>query len=156
MTEGLKTDELFHKEILLEYNNKDKHNKLAHNIGSCNGYHPSKFLPITWQQSKQTMDTFFCKYEKSFKAWKLLGNHGGFGENNTDVGEPKPFKNFINGVNSLLYLHEFGYQFPAVLLKVFGELPAWAFRGSIQNPGGDNKPKPFKQERRSQILAHLP
>ena len=148
MTEGLKTDELFHKEILLEYNNKDKHNDLAHDIASCNGNHPSKFLPITWQQSKQTMDTFFREYEKSFKAWKLSGNHGGFGEKNTDVGEPKPFKNFINNVNSLLYLHEFVYQFPDVLSKVFGELPAWAFRESIRNPSGDNKPKPFEKKRR--------
>ena len=56
--EGFKTDELFHKEITLEYNNKDnKHNDLAHaDIANCNG-DPAKFVPITWKQSEEFLPT---------------------------------------------------------------------------------------------------
>ena len=50
MTEGFKTDELFHKDIIFEYNNKDKHNNLAHDIANCKG-DPSVFAWINWKQS---------------------------------------------------------------------------------------------------------
>ena len=44
-------------------------------------------------------------------------------------------------------MHEFVYQFPDVLSKVIGELPAWAFRESIRN-NLDNKPKAFEKKQR--------
>ena len=164
MTEGLKTDELLHKEIILEYNNKEKHNMIAHKVG-CWGAHPSKFAPITWQQSKETLSAVVREYEKCFNNWKLSGNHRGFGENGEEgegegEGEPpelKPFSDFTY-VNSLLYLHKFVYQFPDVLLKVFGELPKWAFRESIWNSNKDeHKQKPFDQsdwKRRNQSAGY--
>ena len=37
MTEGVKTDELSHKEIIMEYNNKDKHNTIKHVVANCKG-----------------------------------------------------------------------------------------------------------------------
>ena len=39
------------------------------------------------------------------------------------VEKPQLFSNFVGGINSLLYLHKFVYQFPDVLSKVFQELP---------------------------------
>ena len=81
MTEGLKGDELLHKEIILEYNNPDKYNALAHNIPSSWGDHPSKYVSIiSGAHSKQTLNTAICKYEKTFKNWKISGYHGGFRE----------------------------------------------------------------------------
>ena len=47
----------------------------------------------------------------------------------------------------VLCLHEFVNQFPDVLLKVFGELPKWAFRESIRNSNKEDKQKPFDQKR---------
>ena len=60
------------------------------------------------------------EYEECFSNWKISGEHGGFGENkdkNSDAEDPEPPKLFSDFVttNSLLYLHEFDYQFPDVL-----------------------------------------
>ena len=57
MTEGLKRDGLLHREIILEYNNSEKYKELAHNIPSAWGAHPSKFISISWEHSKQTLNT---------------------------------------------------------------------------------------------------
>ena len=68
--------------------------------------------------------------------------HGGFGEDGVvGTSELTPFSDFTN-INSLLYFHEFVYQFSDLLSKVFGELPPWAFYESIR---GNNKPKPFDE-----------
>ena len=70
-TEGFKTDELFHKAIILKYNNKEKHNKRVHDLANCKGG-PSNLVPITWQHSKQTLSTVLREYEKCFNNWKQL------------------------------------------------------------------------------------
>ena len=135
----------------MEYNNTEKHNDLVHDIAVCQGAHPSKFVPIFWSHSKQTLSTVIWEYKRAFKNWKISGYHGGFDDKVEESQlEPQPFCNFVGGINSLLYLHKFVYQFPNVLSKVFGEFPKWAFRESIRNANttADTKPKPFKQEKK--------
>ena len=142
MTKGVKTDELFHKDIIMEYNNKDKHNALQHDVANCKG-DPAVFGQINWKQSKETLSSAMREYKRCFNSWKLSGNHGAFDENPDSVaGEPKPFSDFASS-NSRLYMHEFVYQFPDVLSKVIGDLPPWAFRELIWN--SNNKKKPFKK-----------
>ena len=127
MTAGLKPYELLHKEIIMEYNNKDKYNKLAHHV-ACRSNPAICSIQSLGVQSKEMLATVIREYERSFSNWKISGEHGGFGEANTDVPpKRKSFSEFTLGINSLLYLHEFVFQFPDVLSKVFGELPKWAF-----------------------------
>ena len=85
---------------------KDQYNELAHHVAYCSN--PTMFHPITWVQSKETLATLISEYERSFVNWKMSGEHGGFGEANTDVlWERKPFSNFTLGINTLLYLQLF-------------------------------------------------
>ena len=97
-------------------NNKEKYNKVVHNITNCQGAHPSKFVPIS------SLNTVICKYEKAFKNRKISGYQGGFGgggggeDKDTGVvddvvGELKPFSDFVCGINSLLYLHNLFISF---------------------------------------------
>ena len=140
----------------MEYNNPKKYNELAHNIPSAQGAHPSKFVSISWAHSKQTLNTVIGKYEKAFKNWKISGYHAGFGEEQQKEVELQPFCKFVGGINSLLYLHEFVYQFPPVLSKVFGELPKWAFRESIKNAHLGQKQQPFEQEKKQRAPRSNP
>ena len=86
MADGIKRDELLHREIILEYNNKDKYNKVAHNIANFQGAHPSTFVPITWVHSKQMLNTVVQECKKAFKNWKISGFHGAFGGEDNDTG----------------------------------------------------------------------
>ena len=92
------------------------------------------------------LSTVLREYERYFNKWKVSGNHGGFGK----AGVPKPFSDFTT-VNSLLYLHEFVYQFPDVLSKVLGELPEWAFKESLKK---DNKQKHFEKEKKRRVRSN--
>ena len=79
MTKGLKTDELFLKEIIIEYNNKEKHNALQHDVANYK-VNLSVFPPINWKEPEETLSTVIREYEQCFNNWKLSGNHGGFVE----------------------------------------------------------------------------
>ena len=132
LTDGLKTDELIHRNICMEYNNTDKYNDNAWpHLKSCKG-DPSNFPgPIVWNQSLKTLNTLIREYEYCFNNWKLSGNHGAFGEVEDEDTSRKPFADFILNNTSLLYLHEFVYQYPNIFSKVTGKLPDGAFSESI-------------------------
>jgi len=132
LTDGLKTDELLHRKICMEYNNTDKYNDNAWpQLQACKG-DPYLFPgPIVWDQSLKTLKTLIREYEYCFNNWKLSGNHGAFGEVGNEDTSRKPFADFIQSNTSLLYLHEFVYQYPNIFSKVTGKLPDGAFSESI-------------------------
>ena len=137
LTDGLKTDELLHRKIVLEYNNPDKYNDDAWpNLRNCRSSSPHQFAgPIDWMQSSKTLKALVKEYEVCFNNWKLSGNHGNFGESRDSR---LPFADFIQNNNSLLYLHEFVYQYPNIFEKVTGELPKGVFSEGIAG-SGDNE-----------------
>ena len=130
LTDGFKTDEILHRRICTEYNNSDNHNDDAHpHLKNCRG-NPKTFAgPILWEQSKKTLRYIVKEYEQCFYNWKLSGNHGEFGDT-AGIDQRIPFENFIQNNNSLLYLHEFVYQYPNIFSKVTEELPVGAFTES--------------------------
>ena len=79
LTDGLKTDELLHRKICMEYNNTDKYNDNAWpQLQACKG-DPYLFPgPIVWDQSLKTLKTLIREYEYCFNNWKLSGNHGAY------------------------------------------------------------------------------
>ena len=85
-TAGVKQDEVLHKKICSEHNNKEKHGLHAHPhlIHRCKE-DPSVFVgPLTWKQSKAELDKLLRQYEVCFNNWKLSGNHGEFKTNPLD------------------------------------------------------------------------
>lgn len=134
LRKGLKTDEILHRNITKEYNNPEKHNTDAHpRLQNCGG-DPSKLTgQIQWDQSSKTFKDLTREYENSFYNWKLLANHGGFGEANPT--EQKPFSDFIPNNQSLLYLREFVYRFPNAFKTTTGGLPEGMFYESIIDRG---------------------
>ena len=109
--------------------------------------HPEDFEgPITWQQSKKCLRDLVNDYEICFINWKKSGNHGSFGE--TD--DPRlPFSNFIQNNNSLLYLHEYVYQFPHIFEKITGDLPNGAFSESTTRMDSESVTGSAKKYKRS-------
>ena len=150
LTEGLKTDEILHRSIIKEYNNPEKHNIDAFpQLQNCRG-DPSKMSGrIEWTQSAKMLKDIVRDYEKCFNNWKLSGNHGAFGETDT-TKERIPFSQFIMNNHSLLYLHEFVYQFPNIFEKMTGKLPEGCFSESIGDDG--NKPS-LKKSKASKTKA---
>ena len=142
MTEGFKTHELFHKTIILEYNNKEKHNKLAC-LQTATGIPPILF-PFHGNIQKKHSLLSSERMRNASTSGSCLGTTGDLEK----PGERKPFPDFTT-VNSLLYLHKFVYQFPDVLSKVLGELLEWAFKESIKK--NNIKQKPFEKENRRQF-----
>lgn len=105
LTDGRKTDEMLHRAICESYNNNLLHNDDAHpHLKGARG-HPKTFAgPIKWEKSKETLNSIVKEYEEAFANWKLSGNHG-------DFEDRIPFCNSTKNNNSLLYLHEFVYQY---------------------------------------------
>ena len=148
MTDGFKTDEILHRSIIKEYNNPEKCNGDAYpHLRNCQG-NPSKFVGhILWTQSRTTLSALLKEYEVCLNNWKLSGNHGGFG----DEGR-KPFSDFIQNVNSLLYLHEFVYSFPNVFEGITGELPEGAASESTDTKNADDTSASSKKKNKRKAV----
>ena len=96
LTEGLKTGEILHQNIIKEYNNPEKNNIDAFpQLQNCPG-DPSKLSgPIRWTQLARMLKHIVRDYEKCFNNWKLSDNHGAFGETDT-TKKRMPFSQFIS------------------------------------------------------------
>ena len=84
----------------------------------------SIFDQINWQKSKATFTFLSNEYDKAFYNWKRSGFHGEFPEEEgVEPGtEPhykkKPFSDFVQGNQTLLYMHRFVHQFPDCLSSI--------------------------------------
>ena len=111
LTNGLKTDELMHCEIVKEYNNPDIHNedhyphfklttpKVACKTSQLFGRNPRSI----WLSLQKSTRKFFRTLQQS-------GNHGDFGDFNGD----DDFANYVKRNQLLLYLHEFVHMYPDI------------------------------------------
>jgi len=81
---------------------------------------PTNSPPLSWTHlfgnGYRANQQFWNEY--CFNNWKLSGNHGGFGEVGDEDISSKPFADFIQSNTSLLYLHEFVYQYPNIFRKL--------------------------------------
>ena len=83
---------------------------------------PSHFQPIEWLKCKEVYKQLVNEYDRCFKHWKQSGFHG---EIPTDVKDMTqvaavPFADFSSNNSTILYMHEFIFQFPNILEKVSG------------------------------------
>ena len=124
---GLKSDQLFHEAVLVEYNNKSvaEYGQNAFpNLTKGRSVPPSHFQEIDdWKKSRDYLKHLCKEYDKCFKDWKQSGFHDK--EIPTDIRDmtevaDKPFENFANSA-AILYMHEYVYQYPNILSKVNGK-----------------------------------
>mmetsp|Transcript_9670 Transcript_9670/g.24094 ORF Transcript_9670/g.24094 Transcript_9670/m.24094 type:complete len:440 (+) Transcript_9670:124-1443(+) len=116
-------DDSLHEKIVLEYNNSSKYNEDAYPDLPCRGSAESN-SPITWEQSRKTLNDTIRDYEVCFNSWRRSGNHVGF-------------ESCIEGKQHLLYLHQFVFSFPNVFEKIAGKFLDDAFRESIGKPNSN-------------------
>ena len=89
LTDGLKTDQVFHKKIACEYNttSNSKYNDHTH-PGLPNKSKTVSHNNITWQQSRITFKSLVKEYKDYRQKCTKSGNHGDFPDyvgNNTSV-----------------------------------------------------------------------
>ena len=136
LTQGLKTDQIIHELIALEYNKVEMYvyNENAFPHLEIDGSVSTLFMQtrhnsnITWQKSKKTFSIMIHEYDKVMQRWKKSGNHGTFNEavSSTDTGNEGegsgivPFSNFSGGNTSVVYLHEYMVLHPSLVRVLSG------------------------------------
>ena len=124
---GKKQDEDFFSLVAAEYNKKGVMSYDANAFPSIpwgNHYAPYNFSPIDWKKARESFKALCNEYDIAFKHWKISGFHGDIPVDMdlielTEIAE-KPYSDFIKKNTSLLYMHQFVYQFPDILTKVSG------------------------------------
>ena len=129
---GVRIDQIFHELVVGEYNklgimayNDNAYPHLSHG----RTVPPSNFQPIDWKKSRESFKALTNEYDVCFKNWKLSGFHGDIPTDVTDMtsAADKPFGDFSQKNTSVLYMHQFVYQFPNILSTVIGDLPDHLF-----------------------------
>ena len=127
LTAGKKTDQEVHELIVREYDDRDniEYTRNAFPLlPSVRTNENDKFDNIVWQKSSQILKYLTNEYDRCFHNWKLSGHHGDFPDEPGAVpnSAKQPFEDYILGNKSLLYMHEFIFQFPDILATITGEL----------------------------------
>ena len=129
---GVRIDQVFHELVVGEYNKLGiaayDDNAFPH-LSSGRTVLPSNFQPIDWKKSRESFKALTNEYDICFKNWKLSGFHGDIPTDVTDMtsAADKPFDDFSQKNTSVLYLHQYVYQFPNILSTVTGDLPDHLF-----------------------------
>ena len=122
---GEKKDQVFHELVSLEYNKSGiqsyDENAWPH-LTTGRSLPPSKYQNIDRKKSRDAFKNISNEYDQAFKNWKVSGFHGDIPTDLHEMTEvcDKPFSDFSKSNTSILYMHQFVYQFPDVLSKVTG------------------------------------
>ena len=87
---------------------------------------PSNFTPIDWKKARESFKSLCNEYDEAFKNWKASGFHEDIPVDTADLVEmtdmaEKPFSAFTKKNTSVLYMHQYVYQFPEILSRVSGK-----------------------------------
>ena len=142
LQERVKTDEGFHRMMILEYNDTSNaaYGQNAHGVG-CGYKDASNFqaIPVEmWEKSVEKLKELSKEYESTTNRWRQSGFHEDF----VDI-VPPPEKECTNP--SMIYMHHHIRAQPDLLETCLGLLPDNVFRQSSSNPprggtrGGNTK-----------------